>query len=155
MNHFAEKMEEFLKDAASDAVKDQVSDAIDDIRSDFESEIEDARYSMEQTIDSAISDAKDDITSEVMSDISSTIDDRIREQVGEWKDSITKDVLEMIDFDYHIDKRLENHKAINSPLNPDDVRWIKIYIVDVVKERVALILDELAKFAKPSFIPNK
>ena len=155
MNQFAEKMEEFLKEAASDAVKDQIRDAIDDLTSEVESEIEDAKYSMEQTIDSAISDAKDDITSEVMSDIDSTIDDRIKEQVGEWKDSITKDVLEMIDFDYHIDKRLEKHKAINSPLNPDDMRWIKDSIDAIVKERIALILDELAKFAKPSFIPNK
>jgi ElaB/YqjD/DUF883 family membrane-anchored ribosome-binding protein len=155
MNHFAEKMEEFLKEAASDAVKDQVSDAIDDIRSDFESEVEDAKYSMEQTIDSAISDVKDDITSEVMSDIDSVIDDRIDKQVNEWKDSIAIDVYNMLDLKGAINECLESHKAINPPLNSDDMRWIKDCIDAIVKERIAMILDELAKFARPTYIPNK
>ena len=155
MNHFAEKIEEFLKEAASDAVKDQVRDEVDALRSDLESEIEDAKYSMEQAIDSAISDVKDDVTSEVMSDIDSTIEDRMDSQVNAWKDAIARDVVEMIDFDLLIDERLEKHKTINPPLNSDDTRWIKDYIDAVIKELIAMILDELAKFARPTYIPNK
>jgi len=126
MNHFAEKMEEFLKEAASDAVKDQISDAIDDMKSDMESEIEDAKYSMEQMVDSAISDMHSDVINDVMADVDQAIDDR-----------------------------LEKHKAINPPLNSDDMRWIKDYIDGLIKERLSQVFNELAKFTKPLFIPNR
>lgn len=154
MNHFAEKMEEFLKEAASDAVRDQVSDAIDDLRSDMESEIEDAKYSMEQAIDSAISDMRSDIINDVMADVDQTIDDRIDNKSMQMRDAVATDVYEMLDLKGAINECLNDYTSMKAPLNTEDTRWIKDYIDAIVKERISVIFNELAKFAKPTFIPN-
>lgn len=154
MNQFAEKMEEFLKEAASDAVKDQIRDAIDDLQSEVESQIDDVRYSTEQAIDSAISDVRDDVTSEVMSSIETAVEDCLSSQSMQVLDTIAQNVYEMIDLKGAINECLNDYTSMKAPLISEDTRWIKDYIDAIIKERISIILNELVKFAKPSFIPN-